>query len=65
MYCCTGSYNPNDMNDALHFTQVVWKATTQLGCAAANCPAGSMSIYSATDGVRPDFLHLLLLWRRR
>ncbi len=62
MYCCTGSYNPNHPLPS-HFTQVVWKAITQLGCAVATCPAGS--IFSAIYGVRPDFLHLLLLWRRR
>jgi hypothetical protein len=53
--CCTGSYTPDNPGNSLHFTQVVWKATTQLGCASATC--------AATDGVRPDFLHLLLLWR--
>jgi uncharacterized protein YkwD len=30
------SYNPNNPQ-ASHFTQVVWKATTQLGCASAEC----------------------------
>ncbi|GAA5878043.1 hypothetical protein JCM16303_002828 [Sporobolomyces ruberrimus] len=25
-----------------HFTQMVWKATTQLGCAAVTCPPGSI-----------------------
>jgi len=33
---------------ASHFTQVVWKATTQLGCAFAICPAGS--IFAAEFG---------------
>ncbi|PFH46571.1 hypothetical protein AMATHDRAFT_69529 [Amanita thiersii Skay4041] len=25
-----------------HFTQVVWKSTTQVACAVANCPAGTI-----------------------
>lgn len=25
-----------------HFTQMVWRATTELGCAVANCPPGSI-----------------------
>ncbi|KAF8807576.1 PR-1-like protein, partial [Phlegmacium glaucopus] len=29
-------YNPNNP-DPSHFTQVVWKATTQLGCAVQTC----------------------------
>ena len=32
-----------------HFTQVVWKATTQLGCYAATCAPGS--IFPANYGV--------------
>ena len=59
--CCTGSYTPDNPGNSLHFTQVVWKATTQLGCASATCAAGST--LPATYGVRPDFLHLLLLRR--
>jgi len=43
----TSSYNPNDPQPS-HFTQVVWKATTQLGCASATCAAGS--VLPATDG---------------
>lgn len=33
-----------------HFTQVVWKSTTQVGCAVVTCPAGS--IFDASYGVR-------------
>lgn len=30
------AYNPNNPV-ASHFTQVVWKATTEIGCAVASC----------------------------
>jgi len=40
------AYNPDNPTYS-HFTQVVWKSTTQLGCAIVNChPAGLMN----TDG---------------
>ncbi|KLO10487.1 PR-1-like protein [Schizopora paradoxa] len=35
------SYNPSNPQ-ASHFTQVVWKNTTQLGCYAATCAPGSI-----------------------
>lgn len=35
------SYDPNNPV-ASHFTQVVWQSTTTIGCAVANCPAGSI-----------------------
>ncbi|GAA5930888.1 uncharacterized protein JCM15063_002487 [Sporobolomyces koalae] len=34
-------YNPSNPNYS-HFTQMVWKATTQLGCAQVTCPPGSI-----------------------
>ncbi|CAE6470435.1 unnamed protein product [Rhizoctonia solani] len=34
-------YDPNNPQPS-HFTQVVWKSTTQLGCAVARCPAGTI-----------------------
>lgn len=34
-------YTPDNPNYS-HFTQMVWKSTTQLGCAAVTCPAGSI-----------------------
>lgn len=43
------SYDPNNPV-ASHFTQVVWKSTTQVGCATYTCPAGS--IFDASYGVR-------------
>ncbi|KAL5639119.1 hypothetical protein ACGC1H_006592 [Rhizoctonia solani] len=34
-------YDPNDPQPS-HFTQVVWKSTTELGCAVTRCPAGTI-----------------------
>lgn len=36
-------YDPNnpEQGGTGHFTQVVWKSTTMIGCAYADCPAGS------------------------
>jgi len=42
-------YDPNNPTYS-HFTQVVWKSTTELGCAMVDCPAGS--IFPAEYGVR-------------
>ncbi|KAL8279046.1 hypothetical protein RQP46_008504 [Phenoliferia psychrophenolica] len=33
-----------------HFTQEVWKSTTQLGCAQATCPAGPPGPFAASYG---------------
>ena len=44
-----GDYDPNNPTYS-HFTQVVWKSTTELGCAMVDCPAGS--IFPAEYGVR-------------
>lgn len=35
---------PSDMNIDLygHFTQVVWKDSTKVGCATVKCPAGTV-----------------------
>ncbi|KAF8481227.1 CAP domain-containing protein [Russula ochroleuca] len=41
-------YDPNNPQPS-HFTQVVWKATTQVGCAYYNCSSGS--IFPAEYGV--------------
>jgi uncharacterized protein YkwD len=41
-------YDPSNPTYS-HFTQVVWKSTTDLGCAMVECPAGS--IFSADYGV--------------
>ena len=43
-----GQENPPDgMNIQLygHFTQVVWKDSTKVGCATVKCPAGSVLQY--------------------
>ncbi|WVQ96109.1 hypothetical protein IAU59_003211 [Kwoniella sp. CBS 9459] len=34
-------YDPSNPQYS-HFTQVVWKATTEIGCAAVSCPSGSI-----------------------
>jgi len=34
-------YTPENPNYS-HFTQVVWKSTTQLGCALVTCPGGTI-----------------------
>ncbi|KAL1745157.1 CAP domain-containing protein [Schizophyllum fasciatum] len=40
-------YNPNDFSGAGHWTQVVWKGTKSVGCAAHKCPKG-------TVGTKPE-----------
>lgn len=42
-------YNPSAPQYS-HFTQVVWKATKQVGCFMATCPPGS--IFDSQYGVR-------------
>jgi pathogenesis-related protein 1 len=37
----TAQYNPQDPQYS-HYTQMVWKGTTQLGCAEADCKAGTI-----------------------
>ncbi|TFK90749.1 PR-1-like protein, partial [Polyporus arcularius HHB13444] len=37
----SAQYNPNDAQPS-HFTQVVWKGTTQVGCAVQTCKAGTI-----------------------
>ena len=41
-------YDPNNPTYS-HFTQVVWKSTTELGCAVVTCPPGS--IFEVSWGV--------------
>jgi len=38
--------NPVDTSGILHFSQIVWKDTTQVGCAALQCSEGT--------GLNPD-----------
>ena len=43
-----GQENPPDGMDIQlygHFTQVVWKDSTKVGCATVKCPAGSVLQY--------------------
>ena len=44
----SSSYDPNNPV-ASHFTQVVWKGSTQLGCAVFTCAPGT--IFDASFGV--------------
>mmetsp|Transcript_7773 Transcript_7773/g.21166 ORF Transcript_7773/g.21166 Transcript_7773/m.21166 type:complete len:97 (+) Transcript_7773:2-292(+) len=37
--------NPQFSMETGHFTQVVWKETTELGCAIAVCPDSDEKIY--------------------
>jgi len=32
---------PEDFDGLLHFSQIVWKDTTEVGCAATSCGAGT------------------------
>lgn len=41
-----------------HFTQVVWKETTEVGCAVQRCNG----IFPASYGVRLNFLFFLPEW---
>ena len=56
IFAASGSYglaNPNPTSDETgHFTQVVWKASTFVGCALANCPNG----VSGTSGMDSLFV---------
>jgi hypothetical protein len=56
VFCSTEGYDPSNPQFS-HYTQIVWKATTQLGCAYVNCPSGTIF----PDSVRADFLHLFLV----
>jgi hypothetical protein len=49
------NYNAQDPQPS-HFTQVVWKATTQVGCAVKDCTG----IFPASYGVRLNFLFIYL-----
>jgi len=35
-------YSLNDIFDHVHFAQVVWKDTTDVGCAIVSCPADTV-----------------------
>ena len=53
------SYNAQDPQPS-HFTQVVWKSTTQVGCAVKDCPG----IFPASYGVRLKFFVFFYVGRR-
>ena len=35
-------YSLKDIFDHVHFAQVVWKGTTDIGCAIVSCPPGTI-----------------------
>ncbi|WVR08174.1 hypothetical protein IAU60_005220 [Kwoniella sp. DSM 27419] len=37
----SSAYTSSHAENAPYFTQVVWKSTTQIGCASVDCPAGT------------------------
>jgi len=49
-------YDPNNPQPS-HFTQVVWKGTTQVGCAVQDCS----NIFQGS-GVRLNILLICFLW---
>ena len=49
--CLPAEYNPNDPQ-ASHFTQVVWKSSTQVGCAVQSCSG----IFDASFGPAKFFV---------
>ena len=46
-------YNPDDPSPALHFTQMVWKATTKVGIGCAK--SGDMEYITARYAPRGNF----------
>ena len=56
-YFCAAQYDPSNPV-ASHFTQMVWKSTTQLGCAVQSCNG----IFDSSYGVRSELFSIPSLW---
>ena len=54
--------NPLLTNANGHFTQVVWRASTQLGCAQATCPVSTDPCFSPTVPCNPSITVPGTLW---
>jgi len=49
-------YQPGK-DTGLHFSQVVWKSTKELGCASVTCPGSLVGLPEGVRALPPTFIH--------